>query len=387
MLSLEQINVYLTGTRKYTWRRLSAQNGLLALVMGTLGIGLVLSAPALLPGFYAGTSFELFVLAGCAIPFILHINSCGGLLTLQGRVAWPFLSRFVAATVQAVLVVALYVFHRLTPSSVLASFLAAAIVNWIMVAGGLEGRWLLRIGWDGELLRDTLRQTLLIHCGMVLWFLHLRADLFMTKGRLGLAALGQYSLAVTLAETTLLLTDSLSRAILPRQVAGETAAAAALSLRASRTNLMVGAIAALGWLISGPWLIPFCFGAAFRPTYLPLIALMPGVAFVGMQQVCGGAVLRDGKPWKFPAIYSVSLTFNIILNLILIPAVGIAGASIASSISYGIGLIMFVRWTARLANKSMWEGLIPRKADVAHLYQTVAHDLAILDRKLLTEAF
>jgi O-antigen/teichoic acid export membrane protein len=272
MLSLEQVNVYLFATRKYTEHQLSSQNGLLALVMGAFGVICVLGAPALLPGVYTGISVDLLLLAASAIPFLLHLSSSGSLLTLKGRVAWPFVSRLAGAAVQAALAIALYRYGRLTPSLVLESYAGAAIVNWVIVAAGLEGRRLFRIGWNTELLCETLRHTLLIHCGMVLWFLHLRADLFMTRAKLGLAALGQYSLAVTLAETTLLLTDSLSRAILPRQVMNDTAAAAALSLRACRTNLMVGTLATLGWLVTGRWLIPVCFGDAFRPTFLPLIA-------------------------------------------------------------------------------------------------------------------
>lgn len=377
-LALEQVNVYLAGTRGYALERLSGQNGLAALAMGGVGIGLVVAAPLIFPRFFADSSFGLLLLAGLATPFILHTNSSNGLLTIQGQVTWPFLSRVVGGVFQTALVTVLYVSHRLTPALVLAVVLVAAIINWIMVADRLEGPALFRVGWDNRLLRDTLRHALLIHSGMVLWFLHLRADMFMTKGMLGIAALGQYSLAVTLAETTLLLTDSLSRAILPRQMSNTAEQAGRLSLRAARTNFLVGLIAMLGWVVCGPWLIPLCFGSAFRAAYWPLIALMPGIAFVGMQQVCGGAVLRDASAWKFPAIYSVSLVLNIVLNFFLLPVLGTAGASIASSLSYGVGLMMFLRWTARLAKESWWEGLIPRKADLTQLYGAAIHSFESL---------
>ena len=52
----------------------------------------------------------------------------------------------------------------------------------------------------------------------------------------------------------------------------------------------------LAWVVIGFPLIVFTFGRPFADAYLPLITLLPGIAFMGMQRVCGGPVLRAGRP-------------------------------------------------------------------------------------------
>ena len=77
---------------------------------------------------------------------------------------------------------------------------------------------------------ESSRHSLVLHVGMALLFLTLRVDMFLVKGILGVSALGLYSLAVALAETVMLATDSLSIALVPRQMGGTIREAATTAL-------------------------------------------------------------------------------------------------------------------------------------------------------------
>ena len=244
-LGLEQANVFLLGTRGLSIDRLSGQNGLVAVVAGMLGVVLLLLAPSVLRTLFADTPVFLLLLGGLVIPFSLHTQLSAGMLTLRGQVTWQFRAGLFAGVIQVVLLLGLLVFGWFHVGPVLAVNLAVAIATWGFTVGPLRASGATWVRWDKALLGQTLTHSLMLHVGMVLFFLHLRLDMFMVKAMVGTAALGQYSIAVVLAETLLLATDSLAIAILPRQVGNTLGEAASLALRGTRTSALLGIGAAL----------------------------------------------------------------------------------------------------------------------------------------------
>ena len=367
-LGLDQANVFLLGTRGVSATRLSGQNGLVAAGMGGLGLLLLLGAPSVLPTLFADIPTGILLLAALSIPFSLHTLFSAGLITLSGQVTWQFRASLLAGSLQVALLLGLLLARRLTVAAVLWVNLVTVVLTWGLTLWGLGDRARTWMRWDAALLRDTLKQSLLLHVGMVLLFLHLRLDMFMVKGLLGAAALGHYSLSVGLAEAILLATDSLAIAILPRQMGSSLEDAASRALHGARTSAILGAGLAALWAAGGGVVIGLAFGPAFAPAYLPLVGLLPGIVFFGMQRVCGAPTLRAGRPARFAAICAISLLCNTLLNLWWIPTWGILGASLASSLSYGLGAVLFLAWTARLAGASLSKGVFPRRSDWSLLW-------------------
>jgi stage V sporulation protein B len=368
-LGLEQANVFLFGNARATVERLWTQSGLVALAMGVLGAAATLAAPLVMPGLYSATPLSLLLLAGLTIPFSLHTQLAAGLLTLRGQVTWQFRAGLAGALLQVAVLVALFIAGRLGVASVLAAGLAGTATTWgLMARRGRPGQapW---AGWDGPLLAETLRQSIPLHLASVFLFLHLRLDMFMVSGMLGATALGIYSLAVTLAETVLLATDSLSIAILPRQVGNTLAEASTMALRGTRANAVVGLVLASGWWLLGVPIVGLLFGRAFVPACWPLSLLLPGIVCLGMQRVCGGAVLRSGRPWWIVGIQGGSLACNAVLNVWLIPALGPGGAGLASTLSYALGTVLFLSWTARLGGLRFVDAL-PGADDVRAIWRS-----------------
>src|SRR3990172_2523387 len=266
-LGFDQMNVYLFGSRGIAADRLSGQNGLVALVMGGLGPLTLLLAAAGLPGVFAGTSLSLLMLVGLSIPFTLHTQFSAGLLTLTGEVTWQFRAALLAGVVQLGGLAALWALGWLAVGSALALHVLNALLTWLVIVWALgqqEQSW---VRCDPQLLRETVRHSALLHLGFVLFFLHLRLDMFMVKVMVGPTALGLYSLAVILAETVLLPTDSLTIAILPRQVGNTLQEAATLALRIARTNALLALSAAVVWTVVGFKVISIFFGTAFATAY------------------------------------------------------------------------------------------------------------------------
>lgn len=377
-LGLEQANVFLLGTRGLSGDRLSGQNGLVAFAMGGLGLVLLLLSPSVLPALFADTSMVLMLLAGLTIPFSLHAQFSAGLLTLQGQVTWQFRASLLAGVVQVALLLGLFLTRWFHLGPVLGVNLATIVLTWGLTVWALDGERTTWIRWDPVLLRDTLKQSLLLHLGMLLFFLHLRLDMFMVKAMVGTTALGHYSLSVVLAETVLLATDSLAIAVLPHQMGTTLKEAAALALRGARANGLLGMGVVSLWAAAGIAVIRVFFGPAFAPAYLPLAGLLPGMLFLGMQRMCGAPALRAGRPGRITAIYALSLLCNVALNLWWIPNWGPLGAAVASSISYGLGAVLFLAWTARLAGAPLSDGIVPRTSDLLSFWRATVESIRVL---------
>jgi O-antigen/teichoic acid export membrane protein len=361
-LGLEQANVFLFGSRSIPIDRLWGQGGLVALVVGSLGGLLLVAAPSLLPETFGSAPAPLWWMAAAGLPLTLHSQFASGLLTLRGQVTWQFRAGLIGAVIQTIALFALYGLGQFTPFAVVATSVGSNIVVWALVVIRLarEGRW---VRWDLALLKETLARSLVLHAAMVLLFLHLRVDMFMLNNMAGPAVLGLYSLSVTLAETVMLGTDSVAIAILPRQMGNSLEEAALMALRAARIAALISAGFIAAWAIVGFPLIVFAFGKPYAGSYLPLLVLLPGVAFMGMQRVCGGPVLRAGRPSRIVWINVLSLAANVVLNLWWIPIWGATGAAAASSCSYAFGATLFLRWTAGMGAAAFPGSVLPRVAD------------------------
>jgi O-antigen/teichoic acid export membrane protein len=375
-LGLEQANVFLVGTRTIAFEHLAAQNLLVSFLVGGSVALLFLAAPAALPAVFSDVPMPLLMIAGLAIPLSIHTQLTAGLQSLAGQVTWQFRAAIFAGLAQLALLLVLNAFSAINLTSVMLATLVGSALTWLLTL--MRSGHYIRIRWNGRLLRETLGQSLVLHVGMLLFFLHLRVDMFMVKGINGATELGQYSLAVVLAETVLLAPDSVSIALLPRQMGNTLREAALTALRAARLNGAIAVVIALGWLVVGPTVISTLFGREFLPAFAPLVALLPGMVFLSMQRACGAPALRTGRPGWIVLIYSATLACNVGLNFAWIPELGATGAGLASSISYGVGGLMFLAWCARLADVSLATAIRPTKEDYARLRELVFGAVTLL---------
>lgn len=382
-VGMDQANVYLFGSRKVPLARLIGQSGMVALAGGiTGGFAIIALSRAQVP-FFAGVPAWMAVGSAILVPFGVHAILATGLLTLQGRVATPLLVNITVAIVQLTALGLLALAGRFTPGVVFVLASTAIVTTTAVLGLSLSASGPL-LAWDAPLLKESLAHSIVLHVGMALLFLHLRVDMFLVKWMLGTAALGLYSLAVVLAESVMLIADSLSTALMPRQMTGALSEAASTALRGVRAVAVIGLPLVILWLLLGPVIIGLAFGSSFAPIYVPLLVLLPGIVLLGMQRVCGPAVLRAGRPWVLTSVQAAGFTSNLLLNLWWIPIWGLVGAAAASTLSYGLMALAVMVWTGRLAGESLAAAL-PRVDDVLRVVDEVKRLLKYAQSALTVE--
>ena len=93
----------------------------------------------------------------------------------------------------------------------------------------------------------------------------------------------------------------------------------------------VGCVAIL--LFAGK-IMPLIFGAEFAGSGMPMQLLVPFVFYMSVSRVYTGILDYRGQAWIRVGYLALSVLLNVVLNLVLIPNFGAAGAATATSLAY-----------------------------------------------------
>jgi O-antigen/teichoic acid export membrane protein len=170
--------------------------------------------------------------------------------------------------------------------------------------------------------------------GNVMLLVNLRFDFVIVDVLAGPAALGIYAVASKYAELLRQPSDAVLWVAYPRFARGGGAAPGAgarATMRRAGLAVAAGAIplAALSLVV-----IPLLFGAAFAPAILPACILLIGLAGEGVAAVAIAYLYGNGMPGMASTGVGVGVAVTVVLDLILIPKMGIVGAAVASTAAY-----------------------------------------------------
>lgn len=169
----------------------------------------------------------------------------------------------------------------------------------------------------------------------------LRADILMCSYILGETPTGYYSIAVSMADLVYMLPVVAGTIAFPRLAAtvdpverwGKAASVA------KWVAVIMVAVAIVAAVLARPAVL-FLYGSEFLPSVAAFLWLLPGVVLLGINTILMNYFAAEGMPpialWS-PAIASA---VNLALNLVLLPEIGIVGASVSSTVAYAAMLMM-----------------------------------------------
>lgn len=108
-----------------------------------------------------------------------------------------------------------------------------------------------------------------------------------------------------------------------------------LSSTVTRYTLLLSILLAIGIGALASDFIPLYFGSEFKPSVLPLLLLLPGTVGFAMARPILAITHAKGSMRILILATGTSAAINLLLNLLLIPPYGMAGAAVATSIGYG----------------------------------------------------
>ncbi len=230
-----------------------------------------------------------------------------------------------------------------------------------------------RVGWRPDIgrLRRDFAFGIRGFLANVAFFLLYRLNLYFVSFFLDSDAVGHYSVAAALLMMMAILPQAIDQAFLPKVTAGYAADGKqeAMTPLISRLSLVISAVCAAAMAI-GAWpLVYVLYGVEYLPAVKALLVLLPSVTVL-----CGMAVLNSGLQARGRPIWNsvgavVGFATNGVLGLMLIPAWGIMGAALASSVGHlafgGVLAWAFLRIDGDLSVRDL---VVPRRDDLRLLW-------------------
>ncbi len=207
----------------------------------------------------------------------------------------------------------------------------------------------------------------------ILGFINYKTDIFLVNFFLSPVAAGVYVIAVTLAEKLWLISGAVCTVLLPRlsELSSEEDKRKSLTPIISRLTFAITTIAGLVLLVLANYLVAILFGQQYLDSISPLLWLLPGVIILAVAKVWANDLAARGRPEINTYIAFITLTANIIGNVILIPLYGLSGAAMATSMAYLICSIITLMVYVRISKNSWANTLFVNVSDIQALMRLV----------------
>ena len=376
-LGLDQAVVYLVARHRGAARAIA-----LTVAAASAGLGLLLlggyAALSLLGPYTryleaAAVDPPLVWILIALLPVTLATQSLlSGILALE-RYRDYNLATLVPPIVNLALLLALVVLLRLGVAGAVAASGGASLI-------GLAGAGVLffaaapsgQVRRPPGAVREALSYGWRAHAANLAWFLHYRADMFLVGYMAGPAALGFYATAVGLAEKLYLAPSAIGTVLFPRVAAADRSEVRDLTPQASRYTLWftIGLTALLAG-VARP-VVRGLYGAEFLPSVPPLWLLLPGMVSLAVGRLVSADLNGRGLPGAVARVNISAAALNLALNIWWLPIWGLAGAALATSVSYTAGMVLLVQRYRRASGARWGELLLFRRSDWADLGWVVA---------------
>ncbi|GAC1683915.1 MAG: hypothetical protein PVS2B2_23030 [Candidatus Acidiferrum sp.] len=319
------------------------------------------------PGFLRGISMPLAAIVFPAIPISVFFSYLLSLLTgmerfrLQGGVTLA--SQFTELMGILTLV---FIFGRTAQIMVIGNFLGLFVA---LALGAFFVRSSLRNAWKLPSIRRELGAALMLgvpgQLGSVAGFLSYRLDVFVVNYFLDPTQVGLYTLGVVISEALWQIPQAVAIALFPRTARTIGQETEQFTCFVMRQVLLWSCLLGLFVALLSPIVIPLIFGVSFAPSVAVIWWILPGTIMLASGKVMSAVITGRGKPEFNSMVAIVGGILTLVLDLLLIPRMGIRGAALASSITYALGAVLTGVGLRRLLQVS-WKALfLPSSFDLA----------------------
>jgi len=228
--------------------------------------------------------------------------------------------------------------------------------------------------FDGGVAREAVGFGIRGQAGNIFTFLGSRLDLLLVPALLDLRAAGLYVIAVRVSDVVGQAATAAASLVFPR-VAGLADQGTELTERTVRMMLVVVVAMAVVLGLMGETLLRIAFGPAYEASTTALLILLVATIPLSVSRIVSADLKGRGRPGLVSWAAVVTVLTTVALDLLLIPAFGIEGASVASLLAYAAGMVA-VLWAYRAVTSGRLAAMVPRPADARRLAQLLARPRA-----------
>jgi O-antigen/teichoic acid export membrane protein len=231
-----------------------------------------------------------------------------------------------------------------------------------------QGAW--RIASARENLFPTMFFGIRGQAGNLASFFSYRLDVFIVNYFLDASQVGLYTLGVLVSEALWQLPGIVSIALFPRTARTVGAGADQFTCMVLRQVFLITVVAAFAVAIVSPLAIPLLFGARYAPSIPVIWWILPGTIALSLGKVIAADLTGRSLNIHLPISAFIGFSLTMLLDLFLIPRMGIQGAALASSIAYlfAAGYLIVV---IQRELKTTWRNLLLLTATEWNAYRNI----------------
>lgn len=211
----------------------------------------------------------------------------------------------------------------------------------LYVAYKIKGRLEEKPYLSSELFKRSVSYAIRVYIGCLIAFVVIRCDVLFVKHYLGFEQAGYYAVAASAIDIISMFPMTVGTLLFPKLAAlNEHPAKLAYLRKIGFTIFLIMAVGALLLFVLAKPLISLLYGAQFLPVVPIFLWLLPGMVCLSVDRICSNYFGSIGMP--LITIYSplAALILKIVLNIKLVPILGVIGIAIASTICYALMLLM-----------------------------------------------
>lgn len=258
--------------------------------------------------------------------------------------------------------------------------------GWL-VGGGLAVAFVIRLGGTPsrpslKLFSETFRYSAWVYLANFTRELFLRVDFFVLYMIRTPSEAGIYSVALSLTSGLTIIMTSVQATFFPKTSTQSDAEAYASTPFYYRQMILVMFAASLAMVLAARPLLTV-FGSEFLAGIVPMIILLAGMAVKGLNAVLSLHILGRGKPRVHMLVTSSTLVVSVLLNLWLVPEMGMNGAALATLASFTMENGVLVALYGLMSKRSVAPLFALSRTDLTALRA----ELVRLSRRLFSQAW
>ncbi len=243
------------------------------------------------------------------------------------------------------------------------SFLSCALISFILIRSSFKGARLLPLTQYRPVTIQLFRYGFHNQVAHITQMLSFRLSYYVLEEYKGMAAVGIFGNGISIAESIWLVAKSMSLVQYSWiSNSSDREASARLTLRLVKASIILSLLILLPIMLLPPLFYTFVFGPGFAEVRTVIWALSPGVLIYNVSILLGHYYSGTGRYYMNSRISGAGFLVSLLLYFTMIPALGINGAGLATSVSYFFTSLLFIWFFARECPYWYTE-LIPRKDD------------------------
>jgi len=367
--SIGSANVYLLGNRRELAKYIFSHSIFLSFLLCLIYFGLFLLFFNPLKGLFFRDIDNQFVFLGfLLLPLILVLDYLNhGILRGLHKFKQFNFTLIIRQSSYFMVLVLLLLLADLDVFKVMWATILGAGAAVIYVLVSITKTTCFNCNFHPGLLKEAFAFGLKEHLGNTAQQLNVRLDVLILAAYLLPSEIGYYTIAYMLAEIVWYIPDSIGLVLFPQVSSSDKEATGIQTARINRLALLLIIVVCSFLGLIGKVIISVIYGKAFLPAYPAMLFLLPGIAGLTVAKVLSKYISGIGKPLLTSTGSILGLILNIPLLILLVPRLGIIGASIASSVAYIAYAVYIIPVFIKKSGVSLRNTLVMNKDDITDI--------------------